>query len=91
MANRFFDYMHAGVPQVCVDFPEYRKANEQAEIAVLVGNTQPKTIATALKKILNNSAFHEKLQKNSLILREEFCWQTEELKLENFYYELFAR
>jgi glycosyltransferase involved in cell wall biosynthesis len=25
LANRFFDYMHAGIPQICVDYPAYKK------------------------------------------------------------------
>ena len=29
LANRFFDYMHAGVPQLCVDFPLYNAINDK--------------------------------------------------------------
>ena len=29
LANRFFDYIHAGIPQICVDYPVYREINEQ--------------------------------------------------------------
>ena len=25
LANRFFDYIHAGTPQLCVDYPAYRR------------------------------------------------------------------
>ncbi|MFK7906183.1 MAG: glycosyltransferase, partial [Chitinophagales bacterium] len=34
LANRFFDYFHGGVPQLCVDFPEYRRINEAFEVGV---------------------------------------------------------
>lgn len=89
MANRFFDYMHAAVPQVCVAFPEYQKANQIAAIAVLVQNTTEDTIATALNELLNNDAFHTQLRNNCRILREQFCWQEEEKKLKHFYDKLF--
>ena len=45
LANRFFDYIMAGVPQVCVDYPEYKVLNDEFEIASLIINTNPKTIA----------------------------------------------
>ena len=28
LANKFFDYVHAGIPQVLIDFPEYRALND---------------------------------------------------------------
>lgn len=89
MANRFFDYMHAGIPQVCVAFPEYQKANSMAEIAVLVQDTQEETIAMAINKLLEQNEFHQQLSLNCLQLRAHFCWQEEEKKLIRFYYELF--
>ncbi|MCH8329931.1 MAG: glycosyltransferase, partial [Bacteroidetes bacterium] len=36
LSNRFFDYMHAGVPQLCMDFPEYKQINDEFEIAWLI-------------------------------------------------------
>jgi glycosyltransferase involved in cell wall biosynthesis len=29
LSNKFFDYIHALVPQICIDFPEYRKINDE--------------------------------------------------------------
>jgi hypothetical protein len=40
LANKFFDYIHAELPQVCIDFPEYRLVNEEWEVAVLCGNSR---------------------------------------------------
>jgi len=45
LANRFFDYMMAGIPQVCVDYPAYSAINDQWEIALLIPDTHPQTIA----------------------------------------------
>jgi len=44
-ANKFFDYMHAGLPQITVDFPEYKKLNDKYHVAVLVGDIKPESIA----------------------------------------------
>src|SRR5205085_9856559 len=31
LGNRFFDYIQAGIPQICVKYPAYQKINEQFE------------------------------------------------------------
>ena len=85
MANRFFDYMHACVPQLCVNYPEYQKVNEQFEISYLVNNCETKTISTALNEMLENEALHSRLKQNCLNAREVYCWQEEEKRLINIY------
>jgi hypothetical protein len=45
LANRFFDYIMAGIPQLCVNFPEYAAINERFGVAYLVDDTDPATIA----------------------------------------------
>lgn len=90
MANRFFDYMHAAVPQVCVAFPEYKNVNDQFEIATLVKDTDVETISRALNELLNNTILHKTLSDNCLKARAHYCWQQEEIKLINFYHKIFA-
>ncbi len=88
MANRFFDYMHHAVPQLCVDFPEYRKVNAAFEIACLIKDTNSKTISDALNHLLNNPNALDKMRENCLKAREVYCWQEEEKKLLSFYHQL---
>lgn len=89
MANRFFDYMHAGVPQLCVAFPEYKKVNEQFEISYLIEDTHENTISQALNTLLNDHALYQHLQQQCLKAREVYCWQQEEIKLISFYKSIF--
>lgn len=88
MANRFFDYMHSGVPQLCMNYPEYRKVNQEYEIAALIDSLEPSVIASALNKLLHDEAWHKKLEANALRAREVYCWQEEEKKLLNVYRNL---
>ncbi|MEZ4883790.1 MAG: glycosyltransferase [Chitinophagales bacterium] len=85
LANRFFDYFHGGVPQLCVNFPEYRRINEQFEVAVLLENLKAETIAEATNQLLQNQDLYQKLQENCLAAREHINWQAEEKKLLGFY------
>ena len=89
LPNKFFDYIHAGLPQVTMDYPEYQKINSKYEIALLIDNTEPKTIALALNKLMNDDVLHSRLRENCLRARQELNWKQEEEKLLAFYQSVF--
>jgi len=88
LANRFFDYMHYGVPQLCIKYPEYERINRQYEVASLIENPNPESIASALNRLLDDSNYYGLLQQNCLKARETYCWQEEEKKLLAIYDKL---
>ena len=90
LGNRFFDYMHAGLPQVCVNYPAYREINDQYKIASLIDDLRPETISIALNNLLTNDVLYEELQNNCMKARTVFNWQNEERKLILFYQQLFS-
>lgn len=85
LANRFFDYMHAGVPQICNSYPEYARINKNFEVACLVDENCPEKIAAALNRLLTDTQYYHRLRQNCLKAREQYCWQEEEKKLLTFY------
>ena len=90
LPNKFFDYIHAGLPQINVDFPEYRKLNDKYHVAVLVNNIEPKTIADAVNNLMADRVLLERLKQNCIKAREELNWQNEEKKLIRFYKNILA-
>ncbi|GEO08570.1 hypothetical protein SAE01_10660 [Segetibacter aerophilus] len=90
LANRFFDYIMAGVPQVCVNYPQYKILNEQYNVASLISDTSPATIAHALNNVLDDDVYYNTLRNNCLIAREDLNWQNEEKILLDFYERLFS-
>lgn len=90
LPNKFFDYIHATLPQVTVDYPEYKKINDQFEVAVLIGSKEPKRIADAINNLLVNDVLYKRLKQNCLKAREELNWQEEEKKLVSFYQSIFT-
>jgi glycosyltransferase involved in cell wall biosynthesis len=64
LPNKFFDYIHAGVPQVTMNYPEYNKINEKFEVAVLINDLDPQTIAGAINNLLANDVLYERLRNN---------------------------
>ena len=91
LANRFFDYMMAGIPQLCVDYPEYRAINQDWEIALLIPDTQPQTIAAGMNKLLADSVLYLRLKQNCLKARNVLNWESEEQVLLAFYRNIFLK
>ena len=83
LANKFFDYVHAGIPQVLIDFPEYRALNDEFDVADLVPDLAPATLAAALNRLLpgGDEARYQQLAANCRRAAPRLSWQHEELEL----------
>jgi len=88
LGNRFFDYIHAELPQVCVGYPAYKKINECYEVALLIDDCSEASIAGALNRLLQDEELYRRLQKNCIAAREALCWQREERVLLDFYRDI---
>ena len=73
----------AGVPQVVIDFPEYRALNELHDVADLVPDLEPATLALALNRLLpgGDAARYHQLAENCRRARLELNWQQEATRL----------
>ena len=89
LPNKFFDYLHAGLPQVTMNYPEYQKLNKQQEVAVLIDSLEPARIAAAINNLLANDVMYSRLRENCLAARLEWNWQSEEKKILAFYQSVF--
>lgn len=85
LGNRFFDYLHAGIPQLCVNYPVYKEINDPLPVAVLIDDLSLENIAAQLNNLLENAVLYGILQQNCLTLRATLNWQLEEKKLIQFY------
>lgn len=83
LANKFFDYVQAGIPQICADFPEYAKLNAVYEVAVLTNVTSAKALAELIERTLANKDMYLKLKSNALIASNAWTWEKEEESLLN--------
>lgn len=88
LANRFFDYIQAGIPQLCVNYPAYREINDQYRVALLIDVPDTESITAALNRLLSDHALYAELQQNCLAAREALNWQQEKKKLLQFYSEI---
>lgn len=89
LANRFFDYIHAGIPQIAVDYPAYREINNSAPVAVLIDEPGIGNIASALNKLLDDTGLYKRLADNCKQVRLRYNWQEEEKALIRLYHHFF--
>lgn len=89
LANKFFDYIQNGIPQVTMNFPEYKKVNDQYEVAVLLDNLMTESIVKAIEKLLSDKVMYTRLNQNCLLARQTYNWTQGERKLIDFYNNIF--
>lgn len=91
LPNKFFDYIHACVPQIAMNYPEYKNLNDQYKVAILIDDLNPTLIASVINRMMENKILLHELASNCKIAREELNWQNEEQKLIQFYKNVFER
>ncbi len=90
LANRFFDYIQSGTPQLCADFPVYREINNLHQVAVLTGNLGSESIARELNGMLDDENKWKNLHQHCREAAKSLNWQQEEIKLIAFYKNIFG-
>ncbi|MDQ3278627.1 MAG: glycosyltransferase, partial [Bacteroidota bacterium] len=90
LPNKFLEYMHAGLPQIAMNFPEYQKINAAFKIAVLLESLSIRAVADAINATMQNPALLQEMHDNAVKARKIYCWQTEEKVLLQFYRTFFS-
>lgn len=89
LANKFFDYFHAGIPQLTMNFTEYRKINDEVNVAVLIDAPDTEIISANLNKLIEDEVLYSELKINCKYAASLYNWEIEERKLIGFYKKLF--
>jgi len=88
LANRFFDYIMAGIPQICANYPAYEAILDRYPVGLSVDPSDSEAIAEALNKLLTDDVVYEKCKRACWEAREEFNWEKEQQHLLDFYAKL---
>jgi glycosyltransferase involved in cell wall biosynthesis len=84
LPNRFFDYIKAGIPVLSSKGVELKAVIEKYDIGGFVDRVDPKHLAERVKEIAADESIYNKWKHNTLLAREELCWEKEEEKLIKF-------
>ena len=55
LANKYFDYIHAGLPILTMDFPEYQRLNSEHQTSILISSLKEDAITEAILELKNNT------------------------------------
>ena len=87
--NKCFDYIHAGLPSITNNFPEYLQINNKCEVAVMCDLTT-QNLVQAIHSLLTDEHLHARLVANCENAKLEYNWQKESQKLLAIYQSVAA-
>ncbi len=81
LANKFFDYVHAEIPVLTMDFPEYRALNREYEVAILLDYLSADAIVGAVRHLQQHPEHYERLCAATRQARQAWNWEREKTAL----------
>ena len=75
LANKFFDYVHAGIPQICIKFPEYKLLMAEFEVGVL--SSLEKESLLAASQIISFPEKQSHFRQQTQLAKHSWNWQSE--------------
>ncbi len=81
LANKFFDYMMAGIPSLNMNFPEYRRILAEYPMGLLLSELTPNEIACQINELMDNKIAYQQMVDASLLARNIYNWSMEKERL----------
>lgn len=88
LANKFFDYVHAEIPQLVIEFPEYSRIMNQFKVGLFT-ELKVDSITRNAQELLANPDLYNHLKMNTQSAKTKFNWQNEEKALIDFYANIY--
>lgn len=81
LANKFFDYMHAGVPSINMNFPVYARICSQFEVGICIDSLDQLSIQKAITSLINNDEKADRIAKGCAQAKLKYNWENESRNL----------
>jgi glycosyltransferase involved in cell wall biosynthesis len=85
LANKFFDFIQAGVIPISMNFPEYRRIQDKYNCAILLDGLEESKYIDSIQEVLLNENKYSELVKNCDIAASFLTWESQEEKLCSIY------
>jgi len=82
--NKFFDYIHAGLPSLINPFPEYLRMMERWKVGV-TADSNPESLVKAVRYLQRNPELYAEMEAACRRAAQELNWENEEKKLLRWY------
>lgn len=90
LPNKFFDFIHARLPSINMNYPEYARVCASFPCAILIDKVNTEDILKAIHNIENNPEDYNKMVEACHFASLEFTWIHESNKLISLYNEVIA-
>ena len=80
LANKFFDYLMAGIPSINMSFPEYKSIIDKHEVGLMIGAYDVESLANAIRSLEDKSTY-SRLTTNCRRYASLYTWEMEKKKL----------
>ena len=84
LANKFFDYMHAGLPSINMQYPEYESILNQHKVGLMIRDYHVDDFIEAVQK-LEDTRLYEELVHNCKKYKANYTWSNEKENLVRLY------
>lgn len=88
LANRFFDYIQSGVPQIAMNYAEYAQVNKRYNMAYMLNELKSEELVKLIREIEADPVLYSEKKKNCKAASKDLCWENESEKLIKFYHEI---
>ena len=78
LANKFFDYIQAGLPSVFTNLKEHKQLNDTYQIGIMIDKADARQTADAVNQLLNDPELYQTLHENCLKAAPVLSWLHEE-------------
>lgn len=77
LPNKLFEYINAGLPVISSNLPQMKKIVENYDAGIVVDDLSAESIASSIKKLINEKGLREKYSLNCLEASKDLNWQKE--------------
>ncbi len=77
LANKYFDYIHAGLPAIHMDFPEYQSLMKEYTVGRLLSDLSPQALADVVKQMTSGNELYNSMVEQCASAIKSYNWQEE--------------
>ena len=88
LPNKFFDAIHAGLPSINMDYPEYSSICSKFPCSILLEHVDVDKIVSAIRQLDQDPALWESMSQACAQAAEVYNWEKESGKLKEIYSSL---
>lgn len=90
LPNKFFDCIHAGLPSINMNYPEYKTVNDKYPCSILIDEVTPENIVSTIQHLDLHPEEMIRMSKACSDAALEFTWEKESARLVNLYQNILS-